>query len=101
MKYLANLLGSNYIIASNDVYERIKVDLDNRLSAYSSGLVKVNVDVLDYNKDNLTLEKHLMEITSDRDFVKKYYNLISINSVGNKYVWNRYCNVFRALKGIY
>lgn len=98
IKYLANLLGSNFIIASNDVYQRIKVDLDNRWSAYSSGLVKVNVDVLDYNKDKLTLEKHLMDITSDRDFVKKYYNLISINSAGNKYVWNRYCNVFRALK---
>lgn len=98
MKYLADLLGENYIIASNDVYEKIKEDLDKRWSAYSSGLVKVNVDVVDYNKDNLTLEKHLIDIISDRDFVKKYYNLISVKSAGNKYVWNRYCNVFRALK---
>ncbi|WP_270566897.1 hypothetical protein [Clostridium beijerinckii] len=98
MKYLANSLGASYITASKDIYKKINQDLEKRWSAYSSGLVKVNVEVVDYNKDNLTLEEHLMDISSDRDFIKKYNNLISIRSAGNKYIWTRYCNIFRALK---
>lgn len=98
ISYLKKELGANYVQADSHVYERIGEELKNCWMAYETGKVKVNVEVLDYNKGYLSLNKRLKEITNDRDFIIKYSNFISTKSCNNDYIWKRYCNIISALK---
>ena len=78
--------------------KKIKDDLENRWAFYKKGIVQVELDVLDYNKGNLEIETHLKELFCDRDIMKFYSMELMKKSAENKYIWQRYCNIFRVIK---
>lgn len=98
INYLKKELNGNFFLVSDDVYEKIKEKLNVIWEPYHRGDVKVEVKILDYNRDNLLLGERLIEILGDRDYVNKYYNKISVLVGENSYVWKRYCNIMLAFK---
>lgn len=98
LDYLSKELGNNYCLIDSFIKKKIKDDLENRWAFYKKGIVQVELDVLDYNKGNLEIETHLKELFCDRDIMKFYSMELMKKSAENKYIWQRYCNIFRVIK---
>lgn len=96
--YLSKELGNGYQKLEGSLRNSIKADLETRWELYRNGTVDVKVDILDYNKGNVDLETQLKELFLDRDTVKLYSMEIMTRSGGSRYIWQRYCNMFRVIK---
>jgi len=96
--YLAKELGTSFQKLEGKLRDDIKADLETRWEFYRNGTVDVQVDILDYNKGNVDLETQLKELFTDRDIVKLYSMEIMTRSGGSRYIWQRYCNMFRVIK---
>ena len=96
--YLSKELGDGYKKLNSSLRGAIKVDLENRWKLYRNGTVDIKVDVLDYNKGKEDLETQLKDLFLDRDTVKLYSMEVMTRSAGSRYIWQRYCNMFRVIK---
>ena len=98
LAYLAKELDNGFQKLDGILKDAIKTDLEKRWEPYRNGTVDVKLDILDYNKDNMDLETQLKELFTDRDITKLYSMEVMRRSSGEKYIWKRYCNIFRVIK---
>ena len=98
LNYLAKELGEYFQFLSCEVKETIGKELEERWKMYKTGQVKVELKVVDYNKGNQNLETRMKELFSDRDIAKKYSMEVILRADSRKYIGQRYCNIFEAIK---
>jgi hypothetical protein len=97
LEYLKRELGGKYKVPSVEKYQNLENELKIRWNAYEEQKVKVFVDVINKNKSGISLKERLIQIFQDRDYAKKYENLLMLKSVGDKYIYSRYCDLFEMI----
>ncbi len=91
ISYLSKKLGKSFKIISKEVKENTRNEIEERWTKYRNKEVKINVHILDLNKGNVSIEKRLEEIFSNKDFIDKYKIKLNRLSTEN-YILRRYCN---------
>lgn len=99
IEYLADMLKENFKTVDNVTAKKLRKELEERWKAYAEGIVNIKSEIINYNKGKIGLEKRVLEIFGDNlDICKKYEMKLMKISEGNKYIWQRYCNIFLAIK---
>jgi hypothetical protein len=99
LNYLENKLKDMYMKIPQEVYKKIEAELEEIWKTYSSGKIKINTSIVNYNKGHLSMEERLKELFEKSSLVRKYENILRLNAADEEHVWKRYCNVFAAIKG--
>ncbi|WP_217077455.1 hypothetical protein [Clostridium baratii] len=101
LDYLENILKDKFLVISDETYKVISEQLSDIWSAYDSGEVNINTNIVNFNKANMELVDRLEEIFEDKKVANRYANRI-INLCGGEdssdYFANRYCNIFAVIK---
>lgn len=98
LDYLQSKLQNNFKYVPRETYFKIQQELEEAWGAYYNGNININTCVLNLNKGHLSMEDRLEEIFIKRSLVNKYIATISIHSTEDDYIWQRYCNIFMAIK---
>lgn len=101
LDYLSSVLKENLKFIPNEVYERIKMELECTWDAYKCGKVNVNTSIINLNKGNLDINLRLEEIFQSKKLANRY-SIKLINKCGgvesSDYIIKRYCNIFAIIK---
>ena len=98
LDYLQSKLKENFKYVPRDTYFKIQQELEATWGAYYNDDINVNASVLNLNKGHLSMQDRLEEIFIKRNLVNKYTATISIHAAEKDYIWQRYCNIFMAIK---
>lgn len=99
--YLKEELKDNFMFLSEESYETIKAQQNEKWKAYKDGRVKVIVESIDTDVENKTLSERLVLICKNEDLQKAFVNKLSnlgLNKQNAEYYQKRYCNIFEVLK---
>lgn len=100
LKYLKEQLQGHYHELSRPAKDKICKELETLWGPYRDGRVQVELRVVDRGQEHLQLEERLEKIFTRPENVRRYTQRLNILE-GKRYVQDRYCNIFTAMKAFW
>lgn len=101
LDYLKEKLKDQFNYIPNEVYQKIKDDLEKDWVHYRDGKIKIHTEILNFNQRKFRVEQRLEKLFNDRKkanlYARKLDLLVKNQEIG-EYILDRYCSIFKAIR---